>query len=309
MIGAGTMGGGIAICFANAGIPVTVIEVNEDALGRGLDAITKNYRSLAGRGMLSADEAERRIGLVTGTTDLAAVADADIVIEAAFEDMAVKRRIFADLGRLAKADAVLATNTSYLDVDAIAQLTPRPASVVGMHFFSPAPVMRLIEVVRAKETAPETLSTTIALARRIGKVPVVVGVCHGFVGNRMMRLRSVECERLLIEGALPREVDAAMTAFGFSMGPFGVMDLAGLDISWRMRKAQGARAPRSATRCARWAGSARRRGEASISTRRDRARRGPTRRWRRWSSRRRRASASRAAPSMTRRSSNGSCSR
>ena len=250
VVGAGTMGGGIAICLANAGIPVTVIEASEEALARGLDAIAKNYRGLAKRGTLSAEAAERRIGLVTGTTDLARSAEADIIIEAVFEDMAVKAKVFAELGRHAKVEAVIATNTSYLDVNAIAELTPRPESVVGMHFFSPAPVMRLIEVVRARETAPQTLATTIALARRISKVPVVVGVCHGFVGNRMMRLRSIECERLLIEGALPREVDAAMTEFGFAMGPFGVMDLAGLDISWRMRKAQGATAPIGDALCA-----------------------------------------------------------
>jgi 3-hydroxyacyl-CoA dehydrogenase len=239
VIGAGTMGGGIAMCFANAGIPVALIEASPDALARGLDTIAKNYRSTAARGGLAPAEVERRIGLITGATDMAAVADADLVIEAVFEEMDVKREVFAALDRIARPDAVLATNTSYLDVDAIARGTGRPARVLGMHFFSPANVMRLLEVVRGAATDPGVLATAVALGRRIGKAPVVVGVCHGFVGNRMLRLRSVEAERLMLEGALPQDIDAAMTAFGFPMGPLAAGDLAGLDISWRMRKAQG----------------------------------------------------------------------
>jgi 3-hydroxyacyl-CoA dehydrogenase len=243
VIGAGTMGGGIAMCFANAGVPVTVVEANGEALARGLDAVARHYRSAAARGSLAADEADARLARIAGTTDLAAIADADIVIEAVFEDMALKQQVFGALDRIAKPGAVLATNTSYLDIDALARSTARPGAVVGMHFFGPAHVMRLLEVVRGAATAPATLATAIAVGRKIGKIPVVVGVCHGFVGNRMHRVRSVEAERLLLEGALPQDVDAALTDFGFPMGPFATADLAGLDISWRMRKAQGLSAP------------------------------------------------------------------
>ena len=242
VIGAGTMGSGIAMCFANAGIPVALVEASPGALARGLDTIGKNYHSTAARGGLAADEVARRIALVKGATDMNAVADADLVIEAVFEEMEVKRQVFGALDRIAKPDAVLATNTSYLDVNEIARTTQRPARVVGMHFFSPANLMRLLEVVRGAATDPGVLATAVSLGRRIGKAPVVVGVCHGFVGNRMLRLRSVEAERLLIEGALPQHIDAAMTEFGFPMGPLAAGDLAGLDISWRMRKAQGLRA-------------------------------------------------------------------
>jgi 3-hydroxyacyl-CoA dehydrogenase len=242
VIGAGTMGGGIAMCFADAGIPVILVEADTEALARGLDTVTKNYRSAASRG-LAGDEVEARLARIAGTTDLAMVADADIVIEAVFEDFGVKQQVFAALDRVAKPGAVLATNTSYLDVDALARGTTRPDAVIGMHFFSPAHVMRLLEVVRGAATAPATLATAIAVGRRIGKIPVVVGVCHGFVGNRMYRVRAVEAERLLLEGALPQDVDAALTDFGFAMGPFATADLAGLDVSWRMRKAQGLSAP------------------------------------------------------------------
>jgi 3-hydroxyacyl-CoA dehydrogenase len=239
VIGAGTMGGGIAMCFANAGIPVTLIETGQEPLSRGLDTIAKNYRNTVKRGGLGADEMERRLGLIAGSTEFERTAQADIVVEAVFEEMELKKRIFGELDRLAKPSAVLATNTSYLDVNAIGQSTKRPASVLGMHFFSPANVMRLLEVVRGDETAPDVLATAIAVGRRIGKVPVVVGVCHGFVGNRMLRARSIEAERMLLEGALPQDIDGAIVEFGFPMGPFAMGDLAGLDVSWRMRKAQG----------------------------------------------------------------------
>ncbi len=242
VIGAGTMGGGIAMNFTNAGIPVTIIETSEDALKHGLGVIEKNYRASASRGAMSTDAVDKRLALIQGTTDIASVADADLIVEAVFEDIEVKRDVFGKLDRLAKPDAVLATNTSYLDVNAISQMTARPSSVVGMHFFSPANVMKLLEVVRGAETSPDILATAMSVGRKIGKVPVVVGVCHGFVGNRMLRVRSVEAERLLLEGALPQDVDGALTEFGFPMGPFAMGDLAGLDISWRMRKAQGARA-------------------------------------------------------------------
>jgi 3-hydroxyacyl-CoA dehydrogenase len=242
VIGAGTMGGGIAMCFANAGIPVTVVEAAPEALTRGLDTVAKNYRTSVSRGSLTTAEMDRRMGQFNAVTDIEAVSDADIVIEAVFEEMPIKKQVFGNLDRLAKPDAVLASNTSYLDVNEIGASTKRPQSVLGMHFFSPANVMRLLEVVRGKATAPDVLATALAVGRRLGKVPVVVGVCHGFVGNRMLRARSIEAERLLLEGTLPHEVDGAIGEFGFPMGPFAMSDLAGLDVSWRMRKAQGVRA-------------------------------------------------------------------
>jgi 3-hydroxyacyl-CoA dehydrogenase len=241
VVGAGTMGGGIAMCFANAGIPVTVVETGRDPLRKGLDRVAANYRTTVSRGGLAADEMERRMGLIDGTTELDAVGAADFVIEAVFEEMDLKKRVFADLDRVAKAGVVLATNTSTLDVDAIARATTRPQDVLGTHFFSPANVMRLLEIVRGAATAPDALATTIALGRRLAKVPVTVGVCYGFVGNRMLARRSVEAERLLLEGALPHEVDAAVTGFGFPMGPFAMADMAGLDVGWRIRKGRGER--------------------------------------------------------------------
>ena len=242
VIGAGTMGGGIAMCFANVGVPVTVIDAGADALRQGLDRVAGNYRSTVSRGRLTAAEMDQRMALIAGSVDLAAVADADLVIEAVFEDMALKRKLFADLDRHARAGAVLATNTSTLDVDAIAHSTARPQDVVGMHFFSPANVMRLLEVVRGKATSHATLATAMAVGRRLRKMPVVVGVCDGFVGNRMLARRGVEAERLLLEGASPQEIDAAVVAFGFPMGPLAMGDLAGLDVGWRIRKGRGTKA-------------------------------------------------------------------
>lgn len=239
VIGAGTMGGGISMCFANAGIPVTIVDTTDEALKRGLGTIEKNYMISVSRGRMSEDDVKARMALITGATDMAAVADADIVIEAVFEEMEVKRDIFGRLDRIAKPSAVLATNTSYLDVNEIARTTSRPGSVVGMHFFSPANVMKLLEIVRGEATDPEVLATAIDVARKLKKVPVVVGVCFGFVGNRMLRARSLETERLLLEGASPAQVDKALTDFGFPMGPFAMGDLAGLDIGWRIRKAMG----------------------------------------------------------------------
>jgi 3-hydroxyacyl-CoA dehydrogenase len=243
VIGAGTMGGGIAMSFVNAGIPVTLVESSAEALQRGLATIEKNYRISASRGAMSAEDVDKRMKLITGTTDLAAVAEADLVVEAVFEDMALKKDLFSRLDTIAKPDAVLATNTSYLDLETIADATRRPASVVGMHFFSPANVMRLMETVRGARTAPEVLATATNVGRKIGKVPVVVGVCPGFVGNRMLRLRGIEAERVMLEGALPYEIDAAMVQFGFPMGPLAVGDMGGLDIGFRSRKASGLKAP------------------------------------------------------------------
>jgi 3-hydroxyacyl-CoA dehydrogenase len=249
VIGAGTMGGGIAMCFANAGIPVTVIETSQEPLDRGMAIIRRNYENTMKRGGLSQAEMERRLGLFTGTTVFEQAADADIVIEAVFEEMEIKKEVFGKLDRITRPDAVLASNTSYLNVNEIAESTSRPASVLGMHFFSPANVMKLLEIVRGRATAPDVLATAIAVARKIGKVPAVVGVCHGFVGNRMLRARAVEAERLLLEGALPHEVDGALTEFGLPMGPFQMGDLAGLDVGWRMRKANGLHAEIADTLC------------------------------------------------------------
>ena len=249
VIGAGTMGTGIAMSLANAGIPVTVIETSEEALERGRANIDNTFLSSAARGTLTAEEAEKRAGLISGATTLEAVRNADLVIEAVFEEMALKRSIFRELDRLAKPGAVLATNTSTLDVDAIAAETQRPGNVVGMHFFSPANIMKLLEIVRGKATAYDTLKTAMAVGQRIGKVGVISGVCDGFIGNRMLHKRFAQVERLLIEGALPQEIDAALTEFGFAMGPCAVGDLAGLDVGWRIRKERGTKAPISDALC------------------------------------------------------------
>jgi len=239
IIGAGTMGGGIAMNFANVGIPVTVVEVAQDALDRGLGIVRKNYEATASRGRITAADVDKRMGLITGTTDFNAIRDADIVIEAVFEEMPIKKEVFARLDGIAKADAVLATNTSTLDVDEIASATKRPESVIGTHFFSPANVMRLLENVRGAKSSKPTVATVMALGRRIGKVPVLVGVCHGFVGNRMLHQRGTQAEKLLLEGALPHQIDKVLTDFGLPMGPFAMSDMAGLDVGWRIRKGLG----------------------------------------------------------------------
>jgi 3-hydroxyacyl-CoA dehydrogenase len=243
VIGAGTMGGGIAMNFANVGIPVTVVEMNREALDRGLGIVRKNYEATASRGRLTAADVEKRVGLIQGTTDWNAVRDADIVIEAVFEEMPVKKEVFAKLDGLAKPDAVLATNTSTLDVDEIAAATKRPESVIGTHFFSPANVMRLLENVRGAKSSKSTVATVMTLGRRINKVPVLVGVCYGFVGNRMLHQRGQQAEKLILEGALPHQVDKVLTDFGFPMGPFAMGDLAGLDVGWRIRKGRGVKSP------------------------------------------------------------------
>ena len=239
VLGAGTMGGGIAMNFANAGIPVTVVEVAREALDRGLGVVRKNYEATAAKGRLTPQDVETRMGLITGTTDFNAVADADIVVEAVFEEMPIKKGVFAKIDAICKADAVLATNTSTLDVNEIASATARPESVVGMHFFSPANVMRLLEVVRGAKSSKTTVATAMAVGRRIAKVPVCVGVCYGFVGNRMLHLRGREAEKLILEGAAPHQVDKVLVDFGFPMGPFAMGDLAGLDVGWRIRKGKG----------------------------------------------------------------------
>ena len=238
VIGAGTMGGGIAMCFANAGIPVTILESDAQALDRGMGIVRKNYAATAARGGMTEAERDRRMGLIRPTLDYADLAQADLVIEAVFEDIDVKRGVFGRLDAVAKPGAVLASNTSYLDIGKIASFTHRPADVVGMHFFSPANVMRLLENVRAPQTAPDVLATVMKVGKTIGKVAVMVGTCDGFVGNRMLAKRTREAFFLLEEGALPQQVDRVLTAFGFPMGPFAVGDLAGLDVGWRNRQSR-----------------------------------------------------------------------
>jgi 3-hydroxyacyl-CoA dehydrogenase len=239
IIGAGTMGGGIAMSFANAGIPVTLIETGEEQLKRGLGVMQKNYDATAARGGIPADAPAKRMGLIKGVVGLENVKDADLIIEAVFETMAIKKEVFGKLDQYAKPGAVLASNTSYLDINQIAAMTKRPQDVLGMHFFSPANVMKLCEIVRAEKTAPDALMTAVAIAKRIAKVPVVVGVCDGFVGNRMLAARGKQAEKFLFEGALPQQVDGVVTKFGIPMGPFAMGDLAGLDIGWRSRQDRG----------------------------------------------------------------------
>ena len=239
IVGAGTMGGGIAMCFANAGIGVTLVERDRAALDRGLAAVGRNYERTAARGGITGADAAARMDLIAGSLDLADLGRADLVIEAVFEDMDLKKRVFAALDDIAKPEAVLATNTSGLDVNALAAATRRPESVVGMHFFSPANVMELVEVVRGAATAPEILATAMAVARRLGKIAVPVGVCPGFVGNRMLARRQAEAERIILEGAAPARVDRVLYDFGFPMGPFAMQDLAGLDIGWKAETSTG----------------------------------------------------------------------
>lgn len=242
VIGAGTMGGGIAMCFANAGIPVTLIETAQAPLDNGMNRIATIYDISVERGSLTPEARAQRLKRITPAVGLTAAATADIVIEAAFEEMSVKRDIFTGLDKVAKPGAVLASNTSYLDIPTIAAATGRPQDVLGTHFFSPANVMKLLEVVRTKEVAPDAVATAVALGRKLGKVPVVVGNGFGFVGNRMLEQRTRATERLLIAGAQPHEIDAALVGFGFKMGPCAMADLAGNDIGWRSRKARGIKA-------------------------------------------------------------------
>ncbi|WP_255953549.1 3-hydroxyacyl-CoA dehydrogenase NAD-binding domain-containing protein [Streptomyces odontomachi] len=236
VIGAGTMGGGIAMAFANAGIPVVLFERDQQALDRGLARMRHNYDITAAKGRLTAAQVEERMGLIRRTLDLADAADADLVIEAVFEDMDVKKDVFRRLDAVCKPGAILASNTSRLSVDEIAAVTSRPQDVIGLHFFSPANIMRLLEVVRGDATSPTTLASCTRAAQRIGKAPVVVRVCEGFVGNRMLTPYWREANFLLEEGASPQQVDQALTRFGMAMGPHNVADLAGLDINWATRK-------------------------------------------------------------------------
>ncbi len=236
VIGSGTMGGGIAMCFAGAGIPVTLLDVSRENLEHGLAGIRERYAASVERGRLAAEKVEWALSLIGTTTEYEALANVDIAIEAVFEDPALKREIFAKLDRHAPAHAILATNTSSLDIDMIAAATSRPQQVVGTHFFSPAHVMKLMENVRGAHTSPETLATVMALARTLGKIPVLAGNCDGFIGNRMLQYYGAEAERLLEEGASPEQVDRVIEAFGFAMGPLAMRDLAGNDVGWAIRR-------------------------------------------------------------------------
>jgi 3-hydroxyacyl-CoA dehydrogenase len=232
IVGAGTMGGGIAMNFANIGIPVTIVETRQEALERGLAVIRKNYETTAKRGKLKTEDVEKRMSLLTGTLELEKLADCDLIIEAVFENMAVKKEVFAKLDKIAKQGAILASNTSYLDINEIASVTQRPEWVLGLHFFSPANVMRLLEVVRGAKTSAQVIATAMQLAKKIGKVAVLVGVCYGFVGNRMLAARQEQATAMLMEGAMPWDIDKVLYDFGMPMGPFAMADLAGLDIGW-----------------------------------------------------------------------------
>ena len=243
VIGGGTMGVGIALCFANAGVPVKLLEINEDALQRGLQRARDTYAASVKRGSLTEDAMEKRLKLVEGVTEYAALADVDVVVEAVFEEMGVKQQVFEQLDAVCKPGAILASNTSSLDLNAIAAFTKRPEDVVGLHFFSPANVMRLLEVVRGEKTSHEVLATAMAIGKKLKKVSVVVGVCDGFVGNRMVFQYGREAEFLLEEGATPGQVDGALRNFGMAMGPFAMRDLSGLDIGQAIRKRQRATLP------------------------------------------------------------------
>jgi 3-hydroxyacyl-CoA dehydrogenase len=236
IIGAGTMGAAISVCFLDAGLPVVLIERDQESIERGLERIKGVYRRLVESGRMTGDEMDRRLGRLTPALALQSLARVDLAVEAVFEDMAVKQALLRELDRVLKPGAILASNTSYLDIDALAGATARPADVVGLHFFSPANVMRLLEIVRGQATAPDVLATALALAKTIRKLPVVARVGEGFIGNRIFSAYRIQCELMLEEGAYPGEIDAALTAFGLAMGPFAVNDLSGLDISWHTRK-------------------------------------------------------------------------
>jgi 3-hydroxyacyl-CoA dehydrogenase len=232
VIGAGTMGGGISMNFLSAGIPVTIVEMGQEALDRGTGVVRRNYEASAAKGRFTSGQVEQAMSLLTPTLDFDALADCDLIIEAVYENMDVKKEVFGRLDKIAKRGAILASNTSYLDVNEIAASTSRPEDVLGMHFFSPANVMKLLEVVRGAKTAPDVLLTAMQLGKKIKKVPVVAGVCHGFIGNRMLMPRQVEAMKLLLEGATPEQVDKVHVDFGMPMGPFQMADLAGVDIGW-----------------------------------------------------------------------------
>ena len=232
IIGAGTMGGGIAMNFANAGIPVTIIEQNQEQLDKGIGIIRKNYENTAAKGRISLEDVDKRMQFIDGNISIDSLSDKDLIIEAVFENMDLKKEIFSKLDLIAKDSAILATNTSALNINEIAETTKRPESIIGLHFFSPANVMRLLEIVRGEKTSKQIIATSMGLAKTIGKTAALVGVCPGFVGNRILAQRQREANKLILEGALPWEIDDALFDFGFPMGPFAMSDLAGLDIGW-----------------------------------------------------------------------------
>jgi 3-hydroxyacyl-CoA dehydrogenase len=232
VIGAGTMGGGISMNFLSAGIPVTIVEMGQEALDRGTGLMRKNYEGTAAKGKLTTEQVSKAMGLLSPTLDFSALADCDLIIEAVYENMDVKKEVFGRLDKIARPGAILASNTSYLNIDEIAASISRPGDVVGMHFFSPANVMKLLEVVRGAKTAPDVLVTVMGLSKKIRKVAVVAGVCHGFIGNRMLMPRQIEATKLLLEGATPEQIDKVHVEFGMPMGPFQMADLAGVDIGW-----------------------------------------------------------------------------
>lgn len=232
IIGAGTMGGGIMMNFLQKNIACTIVETQQEALDRGLTVVKKNYDASAAKGRFKPEQVDQMMGLITPTLIMEDLADCDLIIEAVYENMDVKKEIFTKLDGIAKQGAILASNTSYLDINEIAAVTNRPQDVVGMHFFSPANVMKLLEVVRGDKTAPDVLATAMAIGKKIGKVAVVAGVCHGFIGNRMLAPRQLEAQKLLLEGATPAQIDKVHTDFGMPMGPFQMADLAGTDIGW-----------------------------------------------------------------------------
>jgi 3-hydroxyacyl-CoA dehydrogenase len=239
IIGAGTMGGGIAMNFLNVGIPVTIVETKQEALDRGIATIRRNYENSAKKGRFPMEEVEKRMGLLKGSLEMEALADSDLVIEAVFENMDVKKQVFSKLDAIVKQGAILATNTSALNIDEIATAVKRPEAVIGLHFFSPANVMRLLEVVRADKTSKPVIATSMQMAKKIGKIAALVGVCPGFVGNRILAQRQREAQKLILEGAMPWDVDRVLYDFGLPMGPFAMSDLAGLDIGWSKEKSKG----------------------------------------------------------------------
>ena len=239
IIGAGTMGGGIAMNFLNVGIPVTIVETKQEALDRGIATIRKNYENSAKKGRFPMEEVEKRMGLLKGSLDMKDLADSDLVIEAVFENMDIKKQVFGKLDEIVKPGAILATNTSALNIDEIATAVKRPEAVIGLHFFSPANVMRLLEVVRADKTSKPVIATSMQIAKKIGKIAALVGVCPGFVGNRILAQRQREAQKLILEGAMPWDVDRVLYDFGLPMGPFAMSDLAGLDIGWSKEKSKG----------------------------------------------------------------------
>lgn len=239
VIGAGTMGGGITMNLVNVGIPVTIVETTQEALDRGLKVVRGNYENTARKGKITQADVETRMALITPSLNLADLADVDIVIEAVFENMDIKKDIFEKLDAICKPGAILATNTSALDINAIAAMTKRPEYVIGTHFFSPANVMKLVEVVRGAKTAKNVIATSMALGKRINKIAVLAGVCHGFIGNRMLFARTTQSSRIILEGATPERVDKVLTDFGFPMGPFAMSDLAGVDVGWNPKTSKG----------------------------------------------------------------------